>query len=270
MENKSWEQIDADMQRGYTHAMNNDSVQACHYWKKAWSSIVSAMDSGGYATAEDFDVDFGGLQCVYNWASDYELELHNAIVKDISFAKEMISFCTEYLNRVSDKSEHNCLNMRAAVANSYIRLGMAEDGEKWYRDLTEENPSFGCGWIRWSEEYSLYAADKDYDKAIDILKKALEVDGIDEIAEIKSQLREIYINCGKHDEANSIVIDDRDYGVPVSEIGNVASVPRNELNAAVNTIFESANTPVRKEKVGRNDPCPCGSGKKYKKCCGFN
>ena len=22
-------------------------------------------------------------------------------------------------------------------------------------------------------------------------------------------------------------------------------------------------------KVGRNDPCPCGSGKKYKKCCGF-
>ena len=29
-------------------------------------------------------------------------------------------------------------------------------------------------------------------------------------------------------------------------------------------------SPVRKaEKVGRNDPCPCGSGKKYKKCCGL-
>jgi preprotein translocase subunit SecA len=28
-------------------------------------------------------------------------------------------------------------------------------------------------------------------------------------------------------------------------------------------------TMVRKtEKVGRNNPCPCGSGKKYKKCCG--
>jgi len=26
--------------------------------------------------------------------------------------------------------------------------------------------------------------------------------------------------------------------------------------------------PVRSEKVGRNQPCPCGSGKKYKKCCG--
>ena len=28
--------------------------------------------------------------------------------------------------------------------------------------------------------------------------------------------------------------------------------------------------PVHVKKVGRNDPCPCGSGKKYKKCCGAN
>lgn len=32
---------------------------------------------------------------------------------------------------------------------------------------------------------------------------------------------------------------------------------------------DSAGKTVRKgKKVGRNDPCPCGSGKKYKKCCG--
>ena len=32
---------------------------------------------------------------------------------------------------------------------------------------------------------------------------------------------------------------------------------------------DTANKTVRKgKKVGRNDPCPCGSGKKYKKCCG--
>jgi preprotein translocase subunit SecA len=28
--------------------------------------------------------------------------------------------------------------------------------------------------------------------------------------------------------------------------------------------------PAVSKKVGRNDPCPCGSGKKYKKCCGVN
>jgi len=26
--------------------------------------------------------------------------------------------------------------------------------------------------------------------------------------------------------------------------------------------------PVHSDKIGRNDPCPCGSGKKFKKCCG--
>ena len=32
---------------------------------------------------------------------------------------------------------------------------------------------------------------------------------------------------------------------------------------------QKESTTIRKEKkIGRNDPCPCGSGKKYKKCCG--
>ena len=31
-----------------------------------------------------------------------------------------------------------------------------------------------------------------------------------------------------------------------------------------------STTIVKAPKVGRNDPCPCGSGKKYKKCCGAN
>jgi uncharacterized protein len=30
----------------------------------------------------------------------------------------------------------------------------------------------------------------------------------------------------------------------------------------------SEQTPRRATKTGRNDPCPCGSGRKYKKCCG--
>lgn len=33
---------------------------------------------------------------------------------------------------------------------------------------------------------------------------------------------------------------------------------------------KASGTVVKDKKVGRNDPCPCGSGKKYKKCCGVN
>lgn len=39
---------------------------------------------------------------------------------------------------------------------------------------------------------------------------------------------------------------------------------RKELQKA----FKATKTVVKDEKIGRNEPCPCGSGKKYKKCCG--
>ncbi|MDR0879577.1 MAG: SEC-C domain-containing protein [Clostridioides sp.] len=34
--------------------------------------------------------------------------------------------------------------------------------------------------------------------------------------------------------------------------------------------YKKSKTIVKEEKIGRNEPCPCGSGKKYKKCCGKN
>ena len=47
--------------------------------------------------------------------------------------------------------------------------------------------------------------------------------------------------------------------------GNIASVGGDALTMKKKPVVKS-----KSEKVGRNDPCPCGSGKKYKKCCGAN
>ena len=38
--------------------------------------------------------------------------------------------------------------------------------------------------------------------------------------------------------------------------------------AVSNKEKEAKSTPKRVSKVGRNELCPCGSGKKYKQCCG--
>ncbi|MCR5636793.1 MAG: preprotein translocase subunit SecA [Clostridiales bacterium] len=46
---------------------------------------------------------------------------------------------------------------------------------------------------------------------------------------------------------------------PTFASGSDGSQPANK------TVIKKAS-----QKVGRNDPCPCGSGKKYKKCCGMN
>ena len=48
-----------------------------------------------------------------------------------------------------------------------------------------------------------------------------------------------------------------------SERQKVAEGVTNENSTKV-----KKKSPKRVEKIGRNEPCPCGSGKKYKNCCG--
>lgn len=38
--------------------------------------------------------------------------------------------------------------------------------------------------------------------------------------------------------------------------------------ATIKREYNKSKTIVKAKKVGRNEPCPCGSGKKYKNCCG--
>ena len=55
---------------------------------------------------------------------------------------------------------------------------------------------------------------------------------------------------------------------------NAQSEPASEISAGASaatpqSVHNSAQAPIRREhpKIGRNDVCPCGSGKKYKRCC---
>jgi uncharacterized protein YecA (UPF0149 family) len=46
----------------------------------------------------------------------------------------------------------------------------------------------------------------------------------------------------------------------------------NAFSSTLGIIEDLENKPEidLSQKIGRNDPCPCGSGKKFKKCCGAN
>lgn len=43
-----------------------------------------------------------------------------------------------------------------------------------------------------------------------------------------------------------------------------------EKREAIRREYKKSKTVVKEKKTGRNEPCPCGSGKKYKHCCGKN
>lgn len=71
----------------------------------------------------------------------------------------------------------------------------------------------------------------------------------------------------QHSEAESITRQSR----PVSSMNG--AVARRQVAGSVtaqHTQGQSVTVRRTSPKIGRNDPCPCGSGKKYKNCCGRN
>lgn len=52
------------------------------------------------------------------------------------------------------------------------------------------------------------------------------------------------------------------------ELPQWKSILTDEKMAEITKEFKKSKTVVKGQQIGRNDLCPCGSGKKHKKCCG--
>lgn len=67
-----------------------------------------------------------------------------------------------------------------------------------------------------------------------------------------------------------------DYVFKVKVAAAPQSIPRSSVSSTFSSSARKIQEPAKQKqpqkmnKIGRNDPCPCGSGKKYKKCCGKN
>ncbi len=73
---------------------------------------------------------------------------------------------------------------------------------------------------------------------------------------ISLALKSIVLFIGELGEGNDPTVD-------VQQVVNAVY----EEEAALHSTLSTTPPPEDGAKVGRNDPCPCGSGKKYKKCC---
>lgn len=99
------------------------------------------------------------------------------------------------------------------------------------------------------------------DGANDSLKEPLELEELEEDTEVEfaMDLEKLYYNML---EAKA----DWLYGLPQWD-----SILSEEKKKEISKEQRLSGTIIREgEKIGRNEPCPCGSGKKYKKCCGSN
>jgi len=110
---------------------------------------------------------------------------------------------------------------------------------------------------------------KDHLLAMDHLKEGIGLRGYgqrDPLTEYKKEAFEIFAEMTNRIKTEVL---SRLYKV---QIRREQEIKRTETKQKfVYNKGEGASQPITKgKKVGRNEPCPCGSGKKYKKCCGVN
>ncbi|MBA4374394.1 MAG: preprotein translocase subunit SecA [Thermodesulfovibrio sp.] len=114
---------------------------------------------------------------------------------------------------------------------------------------------------------------KDHLLAMDHLKEGIGLRGYGQRDPLVEYKREAFDMFTEMSGRISTEIVTRLYKIQVQR--NEESVMRTQ-SRKTNMTFnlggdEGGSQPVLKsKKTGRNDPCPCGSGKKYKKCCGVN
>jgi uncharacterized protein YecA (UPF0149 family) len=90
------------------------------------------------------------------------------------------------------------------------------------------------------------------------LKETLELENLEEDTEIKAEFDFEKLLWNMHDSKAEWL-----YGM--EEWNNIFD---EEKRKQIKKDYNRSQIVVKGDKVGRNDPCPCGSGKKYKKCCG--
>ena len=113
---------------------------------------------------------------------------------------------------------------------------------------------------------------KDHLLAMDHLKEGIGLRGYgqrDPLAEYKKEAFEMFADLTGR---MSTEVLSRLFKVQVQKQETIRSEPvkQAQLNYNRGEATSAVQTVRRGKKVGRNEPCPCGSGKKFKKCCGVN
>ena len=106
---------------------------------------------------------------------------------------------------------------------------------------------------------------------VDVMTMVGFLDGINDSLKVQNPIEEMeedtVVNLGFDTEMlyKNMVDAKADwlYGLPMWD-----NIFDEDKKKALYREAKKANTVIKGKKVGRNDPCPCGSGKKYKNCCG--
>ncbi len=131
--------------------------------------------------------------------------------------------------------------LRVGYGNVLMKIGMEKEAVLQYQEAIRLDPLS----VEAYASLGGYEGDKGrFSQAYEYFKKAAEV--VD---------KGHYYRTNEVDQVKEAVFLNLEY------FEDLLGIETKELSSS------SSHSLVKREKVGRNDPCPCGSGKKYKKCC---
>jgi hypothetical protein len=178
-------------------------------------------------------------------------ELHNAGIEDKVYFEKRIEFCTDFLKYLGG-DRLTIENIRGAIADSYFELGDKTECDKLYSGWLEEDPKWGQGYIGWARNYEYNRqSEKNIEKVSCLYEKALGIKDVRDREDVVAQALSFFEKIENTDKTDELR----------NELSQLKINPPRQVDSYG---MMAAST----KKVGRNDPCPCGSGKKYKKCCG--
>lgn len=242
---------DKKIMSGYDYLVAGETQKACDVWLEAWEEIKSIMAEANIKTFDELQKIHQWSEYISNYAQDLEAELHNAGIEDKEYFHKRIEYCEQMLTLCGKEDGLVVENTRRAIADSHFELGNEEECDRLYGMWLKSDPNWGWGYIGWSDCYHFgkNKTEANLKKTETIIAVALEKKALRDRLDVAERAVDIYQAVGN--------------------VQRVAELKREIPSLKRNTFTRSVGTsPVKVEKTGRNDPCPCGSGKKYKKCCG--
>ena len=283
------------IQAGYDELERKEAANAATIWLDAWSDVVRICELTGIDSIRQFDDLCSMYQSLFNWSGDLEDALWNAGREDPEFLRARIAVCEEALRRFPDEDELMVENRRRALAESYFELGETDKAQTLFEHWLDADPSWGWGWIGWADlHFFANNRPKDYGPAEELLGRGYSTPGVRDRADIADRLVLLYRETGRDEEAAALAAEAKRISrsnsrvsvrrtIDLEDAGDRAVVrdtatatfegeglPLDRLTEIVEALDTARPSihPRQVTKVGRNAPCPCGSGRKYKKCCG--
>lgn len=253
-----WDEWDQLVQEGYECFDDDKREEGLQLWNKAWEVFQSIVNQQSekvsvHQLMEEQDY----IYAIDGWIQDYEMELGNA-----RKSEEKISYCKKILELFDWTYDNNASCFKCGIADSLFDLGKKDEAFEFYENWLDEEPRnyngiSGYSWI--------LIENGETQKAYEVVRRAIwgascNVDN----SFLFMHAKQLAKQSGKHEECKWY-----------QEQLDKFEVSIHNWEMEEDAIFDEFTMPkqipvIKPEKIYPNDPCSCGSGKKYKKCCGRN